>query len=305
MLVGPAVRRFAPTPCPPTRSSSTARRTTSCRSPKCSRGRGRSSCPSSCFPAAATSSTAGCRSCSARSPGCGTGTRWPRCLTPRTRPARPGRRAPRRAATSCCASRACASPTARTRSSAACRSRSAAASASACSARTAPARPPRCAAASGSSSPTAARSRWSASRVPEAARAARIRVGVVPQQDNLDPDFTVTENLQVYGRYFGIDPRDARRRAFRRCSNSPASTKRGATRAAHALGRHEAAPDARARARQRPRAPDPRRADDRARSAGAAPHLGRPAPAPVARQDDPAHDALHGRGGAARARASR
>ena len=41
--------------------------------------------------------------------------------------------------------------------------------------------------------------------VPRAARVARIRVGVVPQQDNLDPDFTVTENLQVYGRYFGID----------------------------------------------------------------------------------------------------
>ena len=41
--------------------------------------------------------------------------------------------------------------------------------------------------------------------VPEAARQARTRVGVVPQLDNLDPDFTVTENLQVYGRYFGID----------------------------------------------------------------------------------------------------
>jgi lipooligosaccharide transport system ATP-binding protein len=40
--------------------------------------------------------------------------------------------------------------------------------------------------------------------VPKAAREARIRVGVVPQMDNLDPDFTVTENLQVYGRYFGI-----------------------------------------------------------------------------------------------------
>jgi len=40
--------------------------------------------------------------------------------------------------------------------------------------------------------------------VPQAARAARIRVGVVPQMDNLDPDFTVTENLVIYGRYFGI-----------------------------------------------------------------------------------------------------
>jgi len=41
--------------------------------------------------------------------------------------------------------------------------------------------------------------------VPQAARQARVRVGVVPQQDNLDPDFTVTENLVIYGRYFGID----------------------------------------------------------------------------------------------------
>jgi lipooligosaccharide transport system ATP-binding protein len=40
--------------------------------------------------------------------------------------------------------------------------------------------------------------------VPRHARRARIRVGVVPQTDNLDPDFTVTENLQVYGRYFGL-----------------------------------------------------------------------------------------------------
>jgi lipooligosaccharide transport system ATP-binding protein len=40
--------------------------------------------------------------------------------------------------------------------------------------------------------------------VPQAAREARIRVGVVPQIDNLDPDFTVRENLLVYGRYFGL-----------------------------------------------------------------------------------------------------
>ena len=39
--------------------------------------------------------------------------------------------------------------------------------------------------------------------VPQAAREARIRLGVVPQTDNLDPDFTVAENLLVYGRYFG------------------------------------------------------------------------------------------------------
>lgn len=40
--------------------------------------------------------------------------------------------------------------------------------------------------------------------IPELAATARIRVGVVPQFDNIDPDFTVAENLMVYGRYFGI-----------------------------------------------------------------------------------------------------
>ena len=40
--------------------------------------------------------------------------------------------------------------------------------------------------------------------VPKAAREARIRVGVVPQVDNIDPDFTVAENLVVYGRYFRL-----------------------------------------------------------------------------------------------------
>jgi lipooligosaccharide transport system ATP-binding protein len=40
--------------------------------------------------------------------------------------------------------------------------------------------------------------------VPRRAREARVRVGVVPQFDNLDPDFTVAENLLVYGRYFGM-----------------------------------------------------------------------------------------------------
>ena len=40
--------------------------------------------------------------------------------------------------------------------------------------------------------------------VPARAREARRRVGVVPQFDNLDPDFTVAENLLVYGRYFGM-----------------------------------------------------------------------------------------------------
>ena len=40
--------------------------------------------------------------------------------------------------------------------------------------------------------------------VPREGREARMRVGVVPQFDNLDPDFTIRENLQVFGRYFDI-----------------------------------------------------------------------------------------------------
>jgi lipooligosaccharide transport system ATP-binding protein len=40
--------------------------------------------------------------------------------------------------------------------------------------------------------------------VPAQAREARVKIGVVPQFDNLDPDFTAAENLLVYGRYFGI-----------------------------------------------------------------------------------------------------
>ena len=40
--------------------------------------------------------------------------------------------------------------------------------------------------------------------IPADAQPARARVGVVPQFDNLDPDFTASENLLVFGRYFGL-----------------------------------------------------------------------------------------------------
>ena len=48
--------------------------------------------------------------------------------------------------------------------------------------------------------------------VPERARQARTRVGVVPQFDNLDPDFSVEENLVVYGRYFGTSKAEMQKR---------------------------------------------------------------------------------------------
>jgi lipooligosaccharide transport system ATP-binding protein len=41
----------------------------------------------------------------------------------------------------------------------------------------------------------------------------RGRLGVVPQQDNLDEELSVRENLIVYGRYFGIPRGECRRRA--------------------------------------------------------------------------------------------
>ncbi|MRR49429.1 MAG: ATP-binding cassette domain-containing protein [Rhodocyclaceae bacterium] len=48
--------------------------------------------------------------------------------------------------------------------------------------------------------------------VPARAREARIKVGVVPQFDNLDPDFTCAENILVYGRYFEMPSAEIRAR---------------------------------------------------------------------------------------------
>ena len=41
----------------------------------------------------------------------------------------------------------------------------------------------------------------------------RARLGVVPQEDNLDVELSVRQNLLVYARYFGIDRKTARERA--------------------------------------------------------------------------------------------
>lgn len=40
----------------------------------------------------------------------------------------------------------------------------------------------------------------------------KARMGVVPQEDSLDPELTVLDNLEVYGGYFGLAPKEARRR---------------------------------------------------------------------------------------------
>lgn len=48
--------------------------------------------------------------------------------------------------------------------------------------------------------------------LPDAARTIRARVGLVPQADNLDPDFTVRENLFMYARFFGLRRADVAER---------------------------------------------------------------------------------------------
>ncbi len=40
--------------------------------------------------------------------------------------------------------------------------------------------------------------------VQQMTRAVKARIGLVPQDNNLDPDISVRENLTVYGRYFGL-----------------------------------------------------------------------------------------------------
>jgi len=41
----------------------------------------------------------------------------------------------------------------------------------------------------------------------------RARIGVVPQLDNLDAELTVRQNLQIYGRYFGLSKTHVREKA--------------------------------------------------------------------------------------------
>jgi len=49
--------------------------------------------------------------------------------------------------------------------------------------------------------------------VTEKAREIKRVIGVAPQEDNLDPDFTVVKNLLVYARYFDIPKAEAAKRA--------------------------------------------------------------------------------------------
>jgi len=48
--------------------------------------------------------------------------------------------------------------------------------------------------------------------VGESAHRIRARMGVVPQEDNLDPDFTVEENLRIYASFFRLPPAEVEAR---------------------------------------------------------------------------------------------
>ena len=122
----------------------------------------------------------------------------------------------------------------------------------------------------------------------------RERIGVVLQSSAMYETLTVAESIRQFAGYFSkprdvdevVEPGRARREA-------------GHARPA-ALGRPAAPARPRARAGRRPGDPLPRRADDRLRSRRPPRRLGRDPLAALARQDDPADDALPRRGRAAR-----
>ncbi len=58
-------------------------------------------------------------------------------------------------------------------------------------------------------------------------RAIKSMIGVAPQEDNLDPDFTSFHNLVVYARYFGISKKTAYQRAQALLSFVHLSEKKG------------------------------------------------------------------------------
>ncbi|HGX92188.1 MAG TPA: ATP-binding cassette domain-containing protein, partial [Candidatus Tenderia sp.] len=60
----------------------------------------------------------------------------------------------------------------------------------------------------GNTSPSAGELTVLGLSVPAQARRMRERLGIVPQFDNLDPDFSVVENLRTYGSFFGIKRRE-------------------------------------------------------------------------------------------------
>jgi lipooligosaccharide transport system ATP-binding protein len=131
--------------------------------------------------------------------------------------------------------------------------------------------------------------------VPARAREARMKIGVVPQFDNLDPDFTAAENLIVYGRYFGMRDAEIRPKIGELLDFAGLAGKENANIRTLSGGMKRRLTLARALVND-PELLLARRAHHRARPAGAPPDLGTPEAPAGAGQDHPADDALHGRG---------
>lgn len=49
--------------------------------------------------------------------------------------------------------------------------------------------------------------------VDKVGRSEKMRIGLVPQEDNLDPDLSVRQNLEIYGSYFGLEKSYIKERA--------------------------------------------------------------------------------------------
>ena len=97
-------------------------------------------------------------------------------------------------------------------------------------------------------------------RVNGDARDIKRRLGVVSQENNLDPDLTVLKNLLVYGRYFGL-PREQRLRRAEELLEFVQLEEKRDSHIRTLSGGMRPPPDAGPRAHLEPRAPDPRRAD--------------------------------------------
>ena len=119
---------------------------------------------------------------------------------------------------------------------------------------------------------------------PPTAPAIRARIGVCPQEDTLDTELNVSDNLYVYGRYFG-HPAGRGAPARRGAARVRAAHREGEVQGRGPLRRHEAPAHHRPLADQPARGAAARRADDRPRPAGPPRRLGPAVPAQAAGRD--------------------
>ena len=126
----------------------------------------------------------------------------------------------------------------------------------------------------------------------------RGRLGVCPQEDNLDQELNVFDNLYIYGRYFGL-PKQVVRDRVGELLEFAKLTEKAKSKVDELSGGMKRRLTIAAVAHQPPRAAAARRADHRPRPTGPAPALGPAVPAQARGRDPGHHHALHGRGRAA------